>query len=139
MPIYNSLFRDLLNGDITFDGTDTIKCMLVAAYTHNEAHDTRSDVSSYEVSGDGYTAGGKTLTGVVVESYGGANGAFAVNADDVSWSNSTISARGCILYKSTGDAATDPLICYMDFGETKSSTNNTFPIQWHLYGLLYGI
>jgi hypothetical protein len=41
------------------------------------------------------------------------------------------------VYKSTGSAATSPLICYYDFGSNQSTTAGTFAIQWHADGLAY--
>lgn len=61
--IYNSFKRDVMNGSIDLD-TDTIKVKLVtSAYTPNQdTHTKVSDVTS-EVTGSGYTSGGKALSG----------------------------------------------------------------------------
>ena len=60
------------------------------------------------------------------------------DAADASWANATITARGAVLYKKLGGAASaDPLICYIDFGADKTSTAGTFTIQWSADGILY--
>lgn len=134
--IYNSFKRDIMNGSIDLD-TDTIKVALVtSAYTPNQdTHTKFSDVTN-EVSGTGYTAGGATLANKAVSADNTDNeGVF--DADDVSWSTSTITARGAVLYKSRGGAATaDELICYIDFTTDKSSTAGTFTLQWNAEGIL---
>ncbi len=58
------------------------------------------------------------------------------DADDVTWSTSTITARGAIVYKSTGTAANDLLICYFDFGADKSSSAGNFTITWNAEGIV---
>lgn len=134
--IYNSFKRDLMNGSIDLD-TDTIKVMLVtSAYTPDQdAHTKRSDVTN-EVTGTGYSAGGATLANKSVAVDNTDNeGVF--DADDVTWATSTITARGAVLYKSRGGAATaDELICYIDFGSDKSSSGGNFTIQWGSEGII---
>lgn len=133
--IYNSFKMYIMNGGIDLD-TDTIKVALVtSSYTPDQdAHDHFDDISN-EVTGTGYTAGGKTITTpAVTQDNSGNKGVF--DGDDVSWTTSTITARGAILYKSTGTASTSPLIAYIDFGGDKVSTAGTFTIQWNASGIL---
>lgn len=133
--IYNSFKRDIMNGSIDLD-TDTIKVALVtSAYTPDQdAHDNFDDITN-EVYGTGYTAGGATLANKAVTADNTDNeGVF--DADDVTWSTSTITARGAVLYKSTGTASTSKLICYFDFGSDKVSSAGNFTIQWNAEGIL---
>jgi hypothetical protein len=134
--IYNSFKRDIMNGSIDLD-TDTIKVMLVTAtYTPDQdAHTKRSDVTN-EVVGAGYVSGGSALAGVSVTADNTDNeGVF--DANDLSWATSTITARGAVLYKSRGGAASaDELICYVDFGSNITSTGGTFLITWNAEGIL---
>ncbi len=134
--VYNSFKRDILNGSIDLD-TDTIKVMLVTStYTPDiDAHTKRSDITN-EVSGTGYTAGGNTLSTLSVTVDNTDNeGVF--DAADTSWTSSTITARGAVLYKSRGGAATaDELICYFDFVTDRSSSGGTFQITWNSEGIL---
>lgn len=133
--IYNSFKKKIMDGSIDLD-TDTIKVALVtSSYTPDQdVHDFFDDITN-EVSGTGYTAGGATLANKVVSQDNTDNeGVF--DADDASWTTSTITARGAVLYKSTGTASTSALICYIDFGADKISTAGTFTIAWNSEGIL---
>jgi hypothetical protein len=89
-----------------------------------------------EITGTGYTAGGITLTSPTV-TYDTASDQVRLDAADVSWTSSTISARYIVIYKSTGSAATSPLIAYIDLGSAQSTTNGTWAITWHADGIAY--
>lgn len=133
--IYNAFKKNIMNGSIDFD-TDTMKVALVtSSYTPDQdTHDMFDDITN-EVSGTGYTAGGATLANKTVTQDNTDNeGVF--DADDVTWSSSTITARGAVLYKSTGTASTSPLICYFDFTSDKISTSGNFVISWNAEGIL---
>jgi len=134
--IYNSAKRFLINGTINL-ASDTIKVMLVTvSYTPNiDTHTVRSDVTN-EVSGTGYTAGGATLSTKTV-TVDNTNDRAVFDAHDVTWASSTITARGAVLYKSRGGAASaDELICYFDFGSDKVSSSGDFVISWSSNGIL---
>lgn len=109
--------------------------LVTSSYTPNQdTHDFFDDVTN-EVSGTGYTAGGATLGSQAVTQDDTDNeGVF--DAADVTWSNSTITARGAVLYKSTGTASTSPLIAYFDFTEDKSSSSGDFTISWNAEGII---
>lgn len=134
--VYNSFKKHIMNGGIDLD-TDTIKVALVtSSYTPDQdAHEFFDDVTN-EVSGDGYTAGGEELANKSVTQNNTANRAV-FDADDVSWPNSTITARGAVVYKDTGNPATSPLICYKDFTEDKISTDGDFDLTWHADGIVH--
>lgn len=132
MPVYvyNIFKQRVMDGSINFV-TDTFKCALVtSSYTPNvDTHLTYPNISSWEVSGQGYTAGGKILTGVTVLTDLASDYAY-VRANDVSWPNSYITASGVIIYKAH---PTDPtqswLIMHIQFSTSKSSRNSTFWVQ----------
>ena len=133
--IYNSFKKKIMDGSIDLD-TDTIKVALVTSdYSAvQDDHDFFDDVT-HEVTGDGYTAGGAALANKAVTQDNTDNeGVF--DADDVVWSASTITARGAVIYKSTGTAATSPLICYIDFGSDKVSSAGNFTIQFDAEGII---
>ena len=134
--IFNSFKRDIMNGALDLD-TDTINVMLVTStYTPDQdAHTKRSDVTN-EVSGTGYSAGGSALAGKAVTVDNTDNeGVF--DANDLSWTTATITARGAVLYKARGGASSaDELICYIDFGADKTSTAGTFTIAWNAEGII---
>jgi len=133
--IYNAFKKNIMNGGIDLD-TDTIKVALVTStYTPDQdTHEDFADVTN-EVTGTGYTAGGATITTPTVTADNTDNeGVF--DGDDVTWTSSTLTARGAVLYKSTGVAANDLLICYLDFGSDQSSSAGDFTIQWNAEGIV---
>jgi hypothetical protein len=126
--IYNSAIDEMARGDIEFD-TDTFKAMLVTStYSPDkDVHDFRDDVTN-EVTGTGYTAGGVTSTVTVTKDT--ANDRVTIQFGAVSWATSTITARGCVYYKSRGGASSaDEIIAYVDFGSDVSSTSGTFSVS----------
>lgn len=125
--VYNSAIYDAVRGPIDFD-TDTFKVMLVtSAYTPSQDnHDKRDDVTN-EVSGTGYTAGGVTTACTVTQD--NATDRVTLSFASASWATSTITARGAVIYKSRGGAASvDNLVCYIDFGADVVSTASTFTL-----------
>ena len=124
--IYNSCIDDMARGAIDFD-TDTFKVMLVtSSYTPNkDTHDKRDDVTN-EVSGTGYTAGGVSAPVTVTKDT--ANDKVTIEFAAVSWTSSTITARGAVYFKSTGNAANDCLVAYNDFGSNITTSNGTFSL-----------
>jgi hypothetical protein len=125
--IYNSCIDDTARGNIDFD-SNTFKAMLVtSSYTPNkDSHDKRDDVTN-EASGTGYTAGGETSTVTVTKD--NTNDKVTIEFGAVSWSSSTITARGCVYYKSRGGASSaDELVAYNDFGGDVSSSGGTFSV-----------
>ena len=125
--IYNSAIDEMARADIDFE-VDTFKAMLVtSSYTPNkDTHDFRDDVTN-EASGTGYTAGGATSTVTVTKDT--ANDKVTIQFGAVSWSSSTITARGCVYYKSRGGASSaDELVAYNDFGSDVSSSGGTFSV-----------
>lgn len=135
MAIYNKFKFEALKGSIDLS-TDTIKVALcTSSYTPNvDTHLFFDDITN-EVVGTGYTAGGQTLTNPSVTQDDTDNeGVF--DADNVTWTSSTITARYAIIYKDTGVAGTSPLIAYIDFGSDKSSSAGDFTIQWAAEGII---
>ena len=133
--IYNSFKQKIMDGSIDLD-TDTIKVALVtSSYTPDQdSHEDFADITN-EVSGTGYTAGGATLSNVsITKDNTDTEGVF--DADDVTWSNSTITARGAVVYKDSGTPATSWLICYIDFGSDYSSVAGDFKIAWNSEGIV---
>jgi hypothetical protein len=134
--LYGNFLIKSLNKEVDFD-SDTIKvALLTSSYTPDQdAHDYFNDVSSNEVSGTGYTAGGNTLASKTV-TYDSANNVIILDAADTTWASSTITARYAVVYDSTGTASTSALIGYVDFGSDQSSTNGNFTITWDSTGIV---
>ena len=125
--IYNSALEDAVIGNIDFN-TDSFKIILVTSSyaADKDAHTKRSDVTN-EVTGIGYTTGG--VSSAVTVTKDTANDRVDIDFADVSWANATITAAGAVIYKTTGSAAADNLVAFMDFGSDITSTNGTFTVD----------
>ena len=133
--IYNSFKGKIMDGSIDLD-TDTIKVALVtSSYTPDQDADEFFDDVTNEVAGTGYSAGGETLANKSV-TVDNTNNLSKFDADDALWTTATITARGGVIYKSTGTAATSPLICYIDFLADKTATAGDFKITFDSDGIL---
>ena len=134
--LYGNFLLKALNKEVDFD-TDTIKVALLSASYRpdQDAHDYFNDVSTYEVSGTGYTAGGNTLASKTA-TYDSANNVIVLDAADTTWASSTITARYAVVYDATGTSSTSALIGYVDFGSDQSSTNGNFTITWDSTGIV---
>lgn len=129
--VFNSFWDDLSRGNIDAD-TDTFYMQLIStagvAAANKDSWVKRSSVTSYEVSGTGYTAGGQsvalTLTKVTAndtETYG-----FAQTV----WGSSSITAGGAVVYKHRGGADTaDELVYLHDFAGDKTSSSGDFTVN----------
>ena len=121
-----SFKQALLDGEMDFS-SDTSQPFKIALYTSSA--DLSASTTAYsttnEISGTGYTAGGNTLT-IASNSTTSGTTAF-VDFSDTSWTSSSITARGALIYKSGG---TDPSIAVLDFGEDKSSVSGTFTVTF---------
>lgn len=97
----------------------------LALYTNSASFTaaTTAYTATNEVSGTGYSAGGATLVSVTPTTSG--TTAFCDFAD-VTFSSSTITARGALIYNSS--AAGNPAVAVLDFGSDKSSSNGDFTI-----------
>ena len=119
-----SFKKELLEGvhDFLNSGGDTFK---IALYTNSASFTaaTTAYTTSNEVTGTNYTAGGNTLTRVDPASSG--TTAFTDFAD-TTWSSSTITARGAMIYNDT--ASGNPAVVILDFGSDKTSTNGDFTV-----------
>jgi hypothetical protein len=135
--LYGQFLSQALNKEIDWD-TDTIKvALLTNAYTPDQdAHNYLDDVITNEVSGTGYTAGGNTLANKT-NTYNSGTNVIVLDADDTTWSSSTITARYAVVYDaSPATNATRPLIGYVDFGSDQSSSNGNFTITWDATGIV---
>jgi hypothetical protein len=81
-----------------------------------------------EVVGTGYTAGGNTLV-ISTDPTSGSNTASVptafVSFSNTSWTSSTITARGALIYNSTQG---NKSVAVLDFGADKTAANTTFEI-----------
>jgi hypothetical protein len=127
-----ALTDHLARAGINF-ATDSFKVLLVSSVPSEgnlDAWANRSDVSN-EVTGTGYTAGGVAVT-LTVGSVDTTNNRLAITPSNLApgWTSATITALGAVIYKSTGSAATDKLVSFVDFGATVSSTNGNYAVTF---------
>ena len=135
--LYGNAIKAAFNKEIDWD-TDTIKvALLSSAYTPNQdTHDYFDDVVANEVTGTGYTAGGATLASKT-STYDAASNVTVLDAADVVWANSTLTARYAVIYDDSGATnAQKALIGYVDFGSDQSSTNGNFTVTWDATGIV---
>lgn len=106
--------------------TDSIQCCLMASgFTFNkDTHATWTDCSASELAaGNGYTAGGATLTGATMTE-DDTNDRMEVTYADVTWTASGGSigpTPGAILYDDT--STDDTVIGYLDFGSDQTASD----------------
>jgi hypothetical protein len=127
--IYNSAIDDIVRGVIDCDA-DTFYLMLVtSAYTPNkDTHMKRSDVTN-EVTGTGYTSGGKATAATVTKDT--ANDREDITFASTTWPAATITARAGVIYKRRGGVASaDELVAYVDFGSDIVSTLGDFAVNF---------
>jgi hypothetical protein len=107
--------------DFDNPGGNTFK---IALYTSSATlgASTTAYSTSNEVSGTGYSAGGNTLTSVSPTTSG--TTAY-VDFADTTWSNSTITANGALIYNANSSNAA---VVTLAFGSDKSSSNGDFTI-----------
>lgn len=128
--IYDSFVYDVNVGNIDMN-TDTFYVLLVtSSYTPDKkTHTKRSDVTNEVPNGSGYTTGGQAVTPTVTNDT--ANDRTDITFADVTWGASTITARGCVIYKRRGGASSaDELVAYCDFGSNISTTAGTFTLDF---------
>lgn len=123
--ICNSYKQELLEG--VHASGDTYK---IALYTDTATLDktTTAYSATNEVSGTGYTSGGATLSGF---SSGLSSDTAYITFADPSWSSSTITARGCLIYNSS---KSNKAVAVFDFGSNVVSVSGTFTIDFPTAG-----
>ena len=99
----------------------------IALYTANATLNNTTQVYTTldEITGTGYTAGGKTLTVSRLTENPTLNTAF-VSFADVTWDPANFTTAGALIYNSTTNAA----VCVLNFGSDKTATSTftiTFP------------
>ena len=118
--ICNSYKQEILEG--VHASTDTYKIALYNSSATLGAGTTAYS-SSNEVTGTNYSAGGVTLTGYTS---GLSSSTAYITFSDPSWADSTITARGCLIYNSS---KTNKAVACFDFGSDVVSVSGTFTID----------
>lgn len=126
--VCNSFKRDVLQEGHQIK-TDTLKIALFTSAASLSAGTSVYSTSNEVVSSGGYAPGGGTLTGVTISlgatSAGG--GTAIIDFADISFTSTTFSARGALIYNSTNS---NKAIAVLDFGSDKTSTNGTFTVSF---------
>ena len=119
-----SFKSQLMSGLHDFDNPsgNTFKIALYTSSATLGASTTAYSSSNEVATGGGYTAGGNTLTSVSPTTSG--TTAF-VDFADTTWSASTITANGALIYNSNSSNAA---VVVLAFGSDKSSSNGDFQI-----------
>ena len=122
----SSFKQELLEAKHNFlnSGGDTFK---IALYTSSASLGaaTTAYTTSNEVSGTNYTAKGNTLTRVNPS----LDGTTAItDFADTTWSSSTITARGALIFNE--DTSGDTSVLVLNFGSDKSSSSGDFTIAF---------
>jgi hypothetical protein len=133
---YNHTAKLLLNKEIVYT---TLKAMLLnATATFTASHTTLSSVTNagaYQVSGNGWAAGGETLASVAVTVVD-TNDAM-IDADDISKTASGGSigpAYGAVIYDDTH--ASDAPLWFINFdGAKEAGVGTDFKINWNASGI----
>lgn len=134
--VYNNFKAELMKK--THDlVNDTIKVALMAtAHAFTAENDGWADVSANEASGTGYTTPGQNLASKAVTT-DDTDDEGVWDAADTTWSSSTVTAYHAVIYDDTiTTPVADTLICSIDFGGAKSSSNGNFTLQWNAEGII---
>ena len=126
--ICNSFKTEILKAvhDFTATSGDTFNIALFTSSATLGAGTTAYAATGMnEMSGTGYTAGGKALTSVTptLDST-----TACCDFDDISWTSATFTANACLIYNDSDSG--DPAVCAVAFGGDKAVSSGTFTIQF---------
>lgn len=141
--IYRNAKKLMLSGLLNLGGSNLYVMLLSGTYdgstdTNSRTHTVTGDLAGHEVVGTAYIRGGQNLTSCVVGVAGlaGSNDEAYFDAADVTYSSSTITASGAVIWQSGGSASNAYLVTWLDLGANQVSSNGTFQIQWNSEGIL---
>ena len=117
----------LLDGEMDFS-SNTSQTFKIALFTSSA--DLDADTTAYavtnEASGTGYTAGGATLT--IATNPTATSGTAYLTFSTVTWTTSSITARGALIYRSSGTG--NNAVAVLDFGADKTTLGSTFTVTF---------
>lgn len=126
--IYNQFRADLMNKNIDLEADDIKVILLDNNHTFSKTDSTLTDVNTNEISGTGYTTGGKSLSTLSVTQ----GDPTSFDAADVEWTSADFSAYHAVIYNNT----TSNLIASIDFGGEEVVSSGTFKIEWNASGII---
>jgi hypothetical protein len=118
------------SGGGTTTTTGSGNAFKVALYTSSAtlSASTTAYSSSNEASGTGYSAGGAALTNVTPTT---SSTTALTDFADVTWSSSSITARGALIYNSsTAAGSANRGVLVLNFGSDKTSSSGDFTITF---------
>ncbi len=127
---YGSFLLGLGTGLFDFTSDDINLMLTTSSYAPDaDTHEFMDEVAPYEITGTGYTSGGQTLISVTW-TYSTSNNWAVLDSSTPTWTTATFTTRRAVLYKSTGVAATSPLIGWVDFGVDKAPVAEDFVLNF---------
>lgn len=118
-----SFKRELFEGVHDFT-SDTFKLALYVSTANLHPSTTTAYTSSGETTGDGYTAGGISITAVAPTT----SGLYALcDFDDATFSSVSITARGGLIYNSS---KSNRAVAIIDFGIDKTKTASDLIVRF---------
>ena len=118
------------SGGGTTTSTGTGNTFKIALFTSSASlgAGTTAYADSNQVSGTGYSAGGNTLTNVTPTV---SSTTDLTDFADTTWSSSTITARGALIYNSSTTAGSaNRAVAVLDFGSDKTTSAGDFTITF---------
>lgn len=129
--MYKNAISLAFQGGVDFISDDIKLMLLTEAYVPDKLnHKVLADVVGNETAGSGYTAGGQTITNRTIATV---DDTVYFNGDDVAWLESSVEARYAVIYDNT--KVNKPLLLCLDFGKTKTSSNNIMQIRFGEAGI----
>ena len=112
-------------GTTVVRGSTAAGSFYLALYTSAATLDatTTAYTATNEASGTGYSAGGQLLTISQVPT--STSTTAWLDFDNETWTSSSITARGCMIYNST---QSNKCVAVLDFGADKTSTDGDFTV-----------
>ena len=118
------------SGGGTTTSTGSCNTFKIALFTSSASlgAGTTAYADSNQASGTGYSAGGNTLTNVTPTT---SSTTALTDFADTTWSSSTITARGALIYNSSTTAGSaNRAVAVLDFGSDKTTSAGDFTITF---------
>lgn len=127
--VYTEGLDNMLTGQIDFSTADFKIMLLNNNYAPDTSHSYHDIVNfGAEISGVGYTLGGKTVEGVTIKD-------GILYADNLRWYNATFtSVRWALLYVDNGTEETNQVVGVFDFGTNRTIDAGIFSVLWGIAG-----
>jgi len=125
--------KNLVEQEIGWVASSINVALMAAGFVFDQdGPESFSDIQASEAAGQSYVAGGVVIgnRSVVIDA---ASNETRLLGDPVQWANSSITARGAVMYVTLGNKA---LLGYCDFGSDRTSENGLFRIEWPTTGVL---